>query len=179
MSQHCRFPYPIGFCSGPRVAAILRALHLDSICISRKNAIQVPFILSHYRGKAEETALLDSGATENFVDHTTIVRLRLGTKKLERPRAVFNVDGTLNKHGTITYACNLMIIRGRKKERQQFYVTNLGKDRFIFGYPWCRVFAPEIDWQNTQLKGPKVFAETLLYGRYQRIKHFVQEKQKE
>ena len=89
---------------------------------------------------------------------------------------MFNVDGTLNKHRTITHACDLMIIRGRKKERQQFYVTNLGKDCFIFGYPWCRIFAPEIDWQNAQLKGPKVFAETLLYGKYQRIKHFVQEK---
>ena len=33
---------------------------------------------------AEETALLDSGATENFIDHATIVPLRLGTKKLEK-----------------------------------------------------------------------------------------------
>ena len=34
---------------------------------------------------AEETALLDSGATENFIDHATVVCLRLGMKKLEKP----------------------------------------------------------------------------------------------
>ena len=45
---------------------------------------------------AEETALLDSGATENFIDHATVVRLCLGTKKLEKPQQVFNVDGTYN-----------------------------------------------------------------------------------
>ena len=64
--------------------------------ISRRNAIEIPFSLSHYQGMAEETALLDSGATENFIDHTTVVCLRLGMKKLEKPRQVFNVDGTYN-----------------------------------------------------------------------------------
>jgi hypothetical protein len=28
---------------------------------------------------AEETGLLDTGATESFIDHKTIVRLHLGT----------------------------------------------------------------------------------------------------
>ena len=67
---------------------------------------------------AEETALLDSGATENFIDHATIVCLRLGTKKLEKPCQVFNVDGTYNRHGTITHACDLLVNKGGKKERQ-------------------------------------------------------------
>ena len=67
---------------------------------------------------AEETALLDSGATENFIDHATVVRLRLGMKKLEKPRQVFNVDGTYNRHGTITHTCDLLVNKGGKKERQ-------------------------------------------------------------
>jgi hypothetical protein len=33
-------------------------------------------------GKAEETALVDSGATENFIDFETVARLRLRTQKL-------------------------------------------------------------------------------------------------
>ena len=45
---------------------------------------------------AEETALLDTGATENFIDHATVTRLRLGTKKLAVPRPVYNVDNTPN-----------------------------------------------------------------------------------
>jgi hypothetical protein len=45
---------------------------------------------------AEETSLLDTGATESFTDHKTIVRLHLGTQKLVVPRPVYNVDGSAN-----------------------------------------------------------------------------------
>jgi len=72
-----------------------------------------------------------------------------------------------------------MIIRGNKKERQRFYVTNLGKDRFILGYPWFRAFNPEIDWINAELKGPKLQMETLLLGNLQRVKGWIQKKKEE
>ena len=52
---------------------------------------------------AEETGLLDTGATESFIDHKIVARLHLETQKLMVPRPVFNVDGTANKHGTITH----------------------------------------------------------------------------
>jgi hypothetical protein len=54
-----------------------------------------------------------------------------------------------------------------------FYITNLGKDRFIFGYPWCQDFKPNINWENSCLKGPKIKVETLLYGKYQHIKEYL------
>jgi hypothetical protein len=92
-------------------------------------------MLSHYQGKVEETALLDSRAMENFIDHTTVIWLWLETKKLEKPWIVFNVDGSINKHGTVTHACDLMVSHGTRKEQQYFYIMNLGKDRFIFGFP--------------------------------------------
>jgi hypothetical protein len=54
-----------------------------------------------------------------------------------------------------------------------FYITDLGNDRFIFRYPWCQDFKPEIDWENSILKGPKIKVETLLHGKYQHIKEYV------
>jgi len=90
--------------------------------------VQIKVAFSHYQGKAEETVLLDTGATENFINHTTVIKLRLGMKKLPYPRPVFNVDGTLNRHGTITHACDLLVTKGNKRERQRFFVTNLGRD---------------------------------------------------
>jgi len=71
------------------------------------------------------------------------------------------VDGTPNRNGTITHACDLIIKKGHKKERQKFFVSNLGKDRFILGYPWCKTFVPDIDWENAKLRGPTVKAETI------------------
>jgi len=79
-----------------------------------KNFVQINFVLSHYQGQAEEIALLDSGATENLINHTTVTRLRLGTKKLNFQRPVYNIDRTMNKHGTITHACDLMVKQGNK-----------------------------------------------------------------
>ena len=147
--------------------------------VNKSNSIQVKILLSHYQGKAEEIGLLDTGATENFIDHTMVARLWLGTKKLPFKRAVYNVDGTLNRHGTIDRACDLLVSRGNKKARQRFYITNLGQDRFILGYPWFREFQPDIDWANGMLKGPTIQMETLLFGTLQQAKRYLEEKKDE
>jgi hypothetical protein len=110
---------------------------------------------------AEEMGLLDTGATESFIDHKTVVRLRLGTQKLAVPRLVYNVDGLANRHSTITHVTYLLVTQGHKKQRVPFYVTNLGQDQFIFGYPWCQDFKPNINWENSMLNGPKIKVETL------------------
>jgi predicted aspartyl protease len=45
---------------------------------------------------AEETDLLDTGATESFINYKTVVRLQLETQKLPVPRPVYNVNGSAN-----------------------------------------------------------------------------------
>jgi len=122
----------------------------------------------------EESALLDSGATENFINHATVARLWLGTKKLNFQRPVFNVDGTMNRHGTITHACDLMVKQGNKKVWQRFYVSNLGKDRFILGYPWFRAFNPDVDWVEAKLKGPGIKMETIWHKVMEKARNYVQ-----
>ena len=44
---------------------------LNNIFINKSNLVQTSFPLAHYRGIDMELALLDSGATENFIDHAT------------------------------------------------------------------------------------------------------------
>jgi len=128
---------------------------------------------------AEETILLDTGATENIIDQTTIDKLRLGTKRLPYSRAVYNIDGTMNRAGTITRACDLLVTQGNKKEQTRFYVTNLGRDRMLFGYPWFKKFNLDIDWEKSELKGPKVQIKTLLHGTLQRAKTWLKQKNQE
>jgi len=113
---------------------------------------------------AEETILLDTGATENFIDQTTIDKLCLGTKRIPHTRAVYNVNGTLNRSGSITRACDLLVTQGNKKEQVWFFVTNLGRNQMLFGYPWFKKFNPDIDWEKSKLKGPRVQIKTLLHG---------------
>ena len=46
--------------------------------------------------QAEETVLIDSGATENFLDKTTWERMGIGSHETIKPITVYNVDGMEN-----------------------------------------------------------------------------------
>ena len=51
--------------------------------------------------RAETVSLLDSGATENFLNIDYAKWLRLPIKKMSSPRKLYNVDGTENKAGEL------------------------------------------------------------------------------
>jgi hypothetical protein len=57
--------------------------------------------------RAETSALLDSGATENFINPTYARELKLPIEELTEPCKVFNVDRTQNRHGQITHYTDL------------------------------------------------------------------------
>ena len=56
----------------------------------------------------------------------------------------------------------LRVRKGDKEELQKFYITGLGGDRAILGYPWLRVFNPGINWDEGCVLGPPVEIETAL-----------------
>ena len=75
-----------------QVAEIGKNMMTLSIKISGKN---------HGQKSIKTTALLDTGAGENFIDQNYVQCQKIKTKELEHPIEVFNVDGTPNKQGTI------------------------------------------------------------------------------
>jgi hypothetical protein len=40
--------------------------------VSKENALEIPFDFKTYMAKAKEIALVNSGATENFIDYQTV-----------------------------------------------------------------------------------------------------------
>jgi predicted aspartyl protease len=109
---------------------------------------------------AMASALVDSGATENFVDVRTTERWGMPRKKLFKPRPIVNVDGTENKAGAVTEACILEIKHQGLQKLQRFYVTDLGFDRVLLGYPWLSTFNPRIDWHAGTVEG-RVILKTI------------------
>ena len=77
---------------------------------------------------AEEQALLDSGASENFIDEETWKSLGIGAFVLLKPVTIYNVDGTENKQGKITQYYWLQVIKEKQEHQMRFYLTALGKD---------------------------------------------------
>jgi predicted aspartyl protease len=77
--------------------ALIRACNSpDSVYVARQKCIHVSLLLHAGTKRAIKKALLDTGATENFIHPRVMKQLGIKTKKLARPRKVKNVDGTLN-----------------------------------------------------------------------------------
>ena len=118
----------------------------------RKNCINISFIFD--KNKVAEKALLDSGATDNFIDQRTVDRLHISTRCLAKTCILYNIDRTENKSGRITHYVDLEITWGTQIRVQRFYIANLGTDRFILGFPWLYKFNPDIDWRQHTANGP-------------------------
>ena len=96
--------------------------------------------------RANKNILVDSGATDNFINPRLVWRLRLGTHNLERAWNIWNIDGTNNKVGLITDYVDLNIQTGQKQAKMRFLITDLGNKDLILGYPWLANFEPKFSW---------------------------------
>jgi len=98
--------------------------------------------------RAEAIALLDSGATENFINLAYAKWLKLPIKQLPIPRTLLNVDGIENKSGKLQFYTNLDVQTGTTKTTLQFFLSDLGEHKAILGYPWFLAMQPRIDWKR-------------------------------
>ena len=130
--------------------------------VSEISAINVPFTFYCACGTSEEIALVDSRAMENFMDNQMVERLGIRKWEMTMPHRVFNVDGSKNKQGILTHYHLLRVKKGKEEDLQQFYITSLGGDRAILGYPWLHRFSPTIDWKGGKVLGAPITIETSL-----------------
>src|SRR5712671_6840792 len=87
-----------GFLKGPKLAALVRVLHLRKMYISRFNSVTMPFDLHTFKGKVEERALVDSGATANFIDYKTVASVTIPAATPEVPRDASSGHVPLGPH---------------------------------------------------------------------------------
>ena len=86
--------------------------------------------------KVEVPALIDSGAAGVFIDENFVKKLDLLTELLPVNIEVYNVDGTVNRNGSITKKVVTDLELKGKRLEEEFLVTALGRQRIILGYPW-------------------------------------------
>jgi RNase H-like domain found in reverse transcriptase/Reverse transcriptase (RNA-dependent DNA polymerase) len=107
-----------------------------------------------------DQALIDSGATENFMDKAMARRLGIGQIQMHAPKIVKNVDETENQEGRITHFCILHTTLEDKEKAQKFYITSLGQDQMILGYPWLHNYNLKIDWKEGKFEGEPLLVAT-------------------
>jgi hypothetical protein len=98
--------------------------------------------------RAEGVALVDSGATENFMNLQYMQWLMLPIKKLAYKWNLFNVDGIENKSRKLKYYMDLEVQTGTNKTCMRFFLMDLGEHKAILGYSWFTAMQPKIDWKQ-------------------------------
>src|SRR5258708_11158812 len=71
------------------------------------------------------SALLNSGATGMFINHTFVQKHKLETRPLPNPVPVHNVDGTLNENESIMEEVKVILQYGQHMEKAHLMVANL------------------------------------------------------
>ena len=97
-------------------------------------------------------ALLDSSATEMFMDRKMAEKHGLRLQKLERPVTVRNVDGTNNSRGAITYQVEVNVYYKSHIERMRMDICDLERTDIILGILWLQAHNPEINWKTGEVK---------------------------
>jgi len=97
-------------------------------------------------------ALLDSGATSLFLDTGFVKYHNLNTRKLPRAIPVYNIDGTLNKSGSIHEEVDLIMIYKNHTEKATFAVCDLGDKSAIIGHTWLYLHNPDVNWKSGDVK---------------------------
>jgi len=98
--------------------------------------------------RAKTISLLDSGATENFLNLNYAKWLKLPIKRLPFSRKLFNVNGMENKAGQLQFYTDLAIWTGTTTTNMRFFLTQLGKHKAILGYPWFTAVQLKINWRR-------------------------------
>ena len=131
-----------GFSQRLIISALIRIASSDHVYLSNRQSMSIKVYMNTLNKRAKTSALLDSGATENFISTKYAQWLDLPIQKLEKARTVCNVDGTESKQGAIMEYVDLEIQTGQERKRMCFFLTDLGDQKIILGYPWFATTQP-------------------------------------
>jgi hypothetical protein len=128
-----------GFSKRLNPTAWVRALRCNTVYITRYRSMRVPVSIRTSYFMADKKALVDSGATDNFMHPAFAKRMGLGLQELPTPKKIFNIDNTSNKSGMITHFLDLNVQTNGINKEMRFLVTDIGHEELLLGYPWLAV----------------------------------------
>src|ERR1700744_1220693 len=101
--------------------------------------------------KADVKALVDSGATNNFINPRFAKRMGIGMTPLPTPQKIWNIDNTENVAGKITHSSFLNVTTHGQTCGMTFLVTDIGNEDILLGYPWLAKYKPNFSWRHATI----------------------------
>ena len=89
--------------------AWVRAICCNTVYITHYRSMRVPVSIRTHYFMADKKALVDSGATDNFIHPAFAKRLGLAMTLLDKPKRIYNINNTSNKVGSITHSLELKV----------------------------------------------------------------------
>ena len=122
---------------------------------SNERTLRFPIKLLVGTQTVETSALVDSGATGNFIDLRLLSLANFPLKRLPQPIGAFNIDRTHNRRGTILWKARTHIVLPHGSDDLDLMVVSLGRKQIILGMPWLWSIKPRINWKSNTLSFPR------------------------
>jgi len=90
-------------------------------------------------------AMIDSGATEDFIDREVCNKHGIKMIKVKNPREIYLADGKPSALGPVTHMTKVPMDIGSHKELATLPVANLQNHEVILGIPWLKEHNPTIN----------------------------------
>jgi predicted aspartyl protease len=123
--------------------------------------MNLPVAIGTKEQTVETRALLDCGASSEFMDSKFAELHNIPLIKLRKPWITRNADGTLNEQGVVTHKAIVNLRINGKEEPTSFFIAGLGKDNIILGLTWFRKNNPIVNWKEGTLRDRPHLSEVL------------------
>jgi len=98
------------------------------------------------------TALVDSGASESFIDKAYAEANRIPMQQKAMLRPVLTVDGSDVTGRPVTHDAQIHPTINHCEEDIQLHCITIGNALIILGLPWLKLHDPVIGWKNHTVK---------------------------
>ena len=111
--------------------------------------LALPVQIQHPAGWTEKTALVDSGASLNFISHLLATELNLRADTTPCKRVTTLGGQALLTYGMKKTAIRLTDTQGKRTESEELFVSaDIAGYDVILGYPWLQGNDPDIRWKD-------------------------------
>jgi len=98
------------------------------------------------------TALVDSGASEDFVDKAYAEASGIPMQQKVTPRRVLTVDGSEVTSRPVTHDVQVHLTINHHEEDIRLHHNTIRNAPIILGLPWLKLYDPVIGWKNHTVK---------------------------
>jgi len=127
------------------------ALNYTETLDNDKDHIMVKIQLHGEKELVTINAMINSGATEDFIDREVWNKYGIKRIKAKKPREIYLADGKPSAMGPVTHITKVPMDISSHRELPTFQVANLQNHEVILGMPWLREHNPTIDWNDKRI----------------------------